>query len=92
MSHYSESRRGFEAGHDANVRPDVVTEEHLTFLDDLRASGATNMFGARPYLRDEFSDLTNEQAATVLGYWMRTFPRTSPAAKSSAAGGGGRKV
>lgn len=31
-------------------RPEIVTEEHLKFLDRLRESGATNMYGASPYL------------------------------------------
>ena len=53
-------------------RPAIVSDEHLDYLDDLRESGATNMFGARPYLIDEF-DLTKDEAATVLAYWMKTF-------------------
>ena len=54
-------------------RPDFVTDEHLEFLDDLRESGDTNMFGARPYLLEQFDGLTNEQAGKVLNYWMATF-------------------
>ena len=54
-------------------RPSFVTEEHLRFLDDLRVTGVTNMFGAAPYLREVFSDLSKEQARKVLVYWMRTF-------------------
>lgn len=49
-----------------------ATEEQLEFLDDLRESGTTNMFGATPYLRDEF-DLTNSQAKAVLRQWMMSF-------------------
>ena len=29
-------------------------EEYFEFLDDLRETGATNMYGAGPYLRSEF--------------------------------------
>lgn len=54
-------------------RADFIKDEHLSFLDDLRDSGATNMFGARPYLVEEFNDLTNEQAKAVLSYWMKTY-------------------
>jgi hypothetical protein len=50
-----------------------VTEEHLEFLDELRESGATNMFGARPYVSEAFPDLTDDEAAGVLGYWMKSF-------------------
>jgi hypothetical protein len=53
--------------------PDFVTDEHLEYLDALRESGITNMFGARPYLMDEFDELTSEQAGKVVTYWMHTF-------------------
>jgi hypothetical protein len=53
-------------------RPDCVTDEHLEFLDELRDSGETNMFGARPYLVDEFM-LSKDESAKVLSYWMASF-------------------
>jgi hypothetical protein len=53
-------------------QPDYITDEHLTYLDDLRESGATNMFGASPYLQETF-DLTRHDANRVLTYWMETF-------------------
>ena len=55
------------------AKPDELLDEHLVFLDDLRASGITNMYGARPYLMDAFEDLEKEQAGAILSYWMRTF-------------------
>lgn len=55
------------------TRPDFVTDEHLDYLDDLRESGATNMFGATPYLLIAFPELTQIQARAVLVYWMNTF-------------------
>jgi hypothetical protein len=58
-------------------RPTFVTDYHMKFLDDLRESGETNMFGARPYLMKEFPDLSKQQAAEVLSFWMATFPRRS---------------
>ena len=42
------------------------------FLDDLRKSGVTNMYGASPYLQEEF-DLDRDDARKVLLAWMRTF-------------------
>lgn len=66
-------REAFTEANAADKRPDFVTDEHLEFLDDLRESGATNMFGARPYIMEEFAELTNDQAAAVLGYWMKSF-------------------
>ncbi len=54
-------------------RPEHLTDEMLTYLDDLRESGDTNMLGAVPYLRSEFFELNKSQAGSVLGYWMDTF-------------------
>jgi len=54
-------------------KPETLTEEHLVYLDDLRESGDTNMFGARPYLMDEFPELSPSEAAKILTYWMQTF-------------------
>lgn len=73
MSTYSETQEGFEAGSAATTRPAFITDEHLEFLDDLRESGATNMFGARPYLKRFFRKLKDDEAATILSYWMKTF-------------------
>lgn len=55
------------------MRPQIITDEHLAFLDDLRESGATNMLGATPYLVETFPELTEEDSRTVLIYWMQTF-------------------
>lgn len=53
-------------------RPKYLKQEHLDFLDRLRESGQTNMFGARPYLVEEFL-LSEEEAIQILMYWMETF-------------------
>lgn len=61
---------------EAMEKPTTVTEAQLEkcvrYLDDLRESGATNMFGARPYLEEEFLGL-RRQAGAILSYWMKTF-------------------
>lgn len=44
-------------------------EEFIRYLDLLRESGVTNMFGAGPYLRDEFN-LTRDQSHRLLSAWM----------------------
>jgi len=49
-----------------------LKKEHKEYLDALRESGITNMFGARPYLQKEF-DLEREEAGAILGEWMRSF-------------------
>lgn len=53
-------------------RPAHVTDDMLDYLDELRESGITNMFGAAPYVAKAF-DLSTEDARAVLTYWMRTF-------------------
>ena len=59
-------------------RPDFVSDEHLEYLDELRASGVTNMYGATPYLEAAFDDLKRGQATKVHSYWMRTFSARHP--------------
>jgi hypothetical protein len=50
-----------------------ATEDHLYYLDDLRDSGITNMWGAVGYLRSEFLDLTEEYATRVFLEWKDTY-------------------
>ena len=57
-------------------RPNYVTDEHLIFLDELRESGVTNMFGASPYLVAEFQELRAAAAGKIVRYWMKTFGKT----------------
>lgn len=54
----------------ANVNVDV---KYLEFLDILRESGVTNMFGAAPYLQEEFPELNRNEARRILQHWMQTF-------------------
>lgn len=54
------------------ARPDGCTDAMLKFLDELRESGVTNMFGAGPYLSREYG-LSKNKAREVLSYWMQTF-------------------
>lgn len=66
-------------------KPDCCADEHLEYLDDLRASGETNMFGARPYLMSAFPDLSKNEALEVFMYWMRA-PRTEQAIAKATVG------
>jgi hypothetical protein len=54
-------------------KPIGLEPEHLEYLDELRASGDTNMWGAKPYLMSEFPELEPFQAREILSYWMLTF-------------------
>ena len=64
-----------------NEKPEFVTDEHLEFLDDLRESGATNMFGARPYLQKAFG-FNREDSLKALRYWMDTFSKRQDNART----------
>jgi hypothetical protein len=51
--------------------PDNLAEA-FEYLDELRDSGATNMFGAAPYLMGDF-DFERPVAVAVVSAWMKTF-------------------
>lgn len=48
-------------------------DEYFEFLDMLRKSGVTNMYGAVPYLMENFENLDRAEAKNVLLKWMETF-------------------
>lgn len=51
---------------------------YFAYLDALRDSGATNMFGAGVYLMKDFG-VDRKEASRVVGLWMKTFdPDKSP--------------
>ena len=45
-------------------------EEYFKFLDELRETGITNMFGAGPYLEDAYPELDRREAKAVVREWM----------------------
>ena len=47
-------------------------ETVFPFLDDLRESGVTNMFGASPFIVEEVG-CTRYEAMRLLTKWMETF-------------------
>ena len=54
-----------------------MQEEVNDYLDALRDSGATNMFGAAPYIVEEFG-VSRTEAKTLLLNWMQTFAERHP--------------
>jgi hypothetical protein len=52
-------------------------QDYFEYLDDLRDSGITNMYGAAPYLQRAF-DLSGKLARAVLTEWMHTFSERHP--------------
>ncbi len=57
----------------STTKPAKLKVEHLNFLDKLRDSGATNMFGAGEWLQKAFKGLNRQEATAILAYWMQTF-------------------
>ena len=46
--------------------------EYYVYLENLRQSGVTNMFGAGPYLQKAYG-LNPREALKVLGSWMNNY-------------------
>ena len=46
--------------------------EYFNYLNKLRDSGITNMFGAAPYLERSF-DISKKEAREILSAWMKSF-------------------
>ena len=67
-------------GHDNETvfqpRPGDLAK-YVNYLDELRESGKTNMFGATPYLVKEFPELDDRRARMILVHWMKTFSERS---------------
>lgn len=49
-----------------------TTNEHWIYLENLRRSGVINMFGATPYIMDEF-DVDKKEARAILMDWMNNY-------------------
>jgi len=47
-------------------------DEYFIYLERLRRSGVTNMFGAAPYLQEEFG-LSRRDARDTLTAWMNNY-------------------
>lgn len=55
-----------------NMKMDITQDQVNIFLDNLRESGVTNMFGAGSYIQEEFG-VTKYDAQRFLIKWMQTF-------------------
>lgn len=49
-----------------------TTNKYWIYLEELRRSGATNMYGATPYLMEEFG-LGKSEARKILSDWMSNY-------------------
>ena len=46
--------------------------EYWIYLEMLRRSGVTNMYGAAPYLQKEFN-ISKQEAVKILADWMKNY-------------------
>lgn len=53
-------------------------DEVNAYLDAVRESGAINMFGAAPYIQEQFA-VSRQEARQYLQTWMATFNTRHPA-------------
>jgi len=52
---------------------------YFDYLDKLRDSGRTNMWGAGAYLAQEYPRLTDSEVSQITAAWMETFdPNKTP--------------
>tara|TARA_R100001510_G_C7655602_1_gene214852 strand:+ start:3803 stop:3985 length:183 start_codon:yes stop_codon:yes gene_type:complete len=51
----------------------IDKDEVFQFLDELRESGVTNMFGAASFIRTSFPNVDKKQSRELLSEWMETF-------------------
>lgn len=58
-------------------------QKYFAFLERLRQSGETNMYGAAPYLQEKFPELryVPEKAQKILTEWFASFERTGEESK-----------
>ena len=50
----------------------MMEVEVYAYLDGLRESGVTNMYGAGPYLKEQFG-MSKQEASDALQAWMKQF-------------------
>ena len=50
----------------------MTDNKYWIFLENLRKSGVTNMYGATPWLMNAFN-LSKQEAIEILSDWMRNY-------------------
>ena len=48
-------------------------EHYYQMLEAIRKSGVTNMFGAAPYLREFYPELSRQESNEILCNWMTNY-------------------
>lgn len=55
----------------------VRYEKQFIFLEELRSSGIVNMYGATPYLQEQFK-MEYQEAVRVLSLWIKNYEELFP--------------
>ena len=63
---------GTECMEQKTTRPTQDQVSH--YLNELRESGVTNMFGARPYVQKKFA-IDQNRAGEMLSFWMENYEK-----------------
>jgi hypothetical protein len=63
--------------HNTIERPAIVEDKHLEYLDALRESGETNMWGSPAYVERAFG-VNKSDSRVIVKYWMDTFGQRHP--------------
>ena len=53
----------------------MTDNKHWIYLERLRRSGVVNMYGAAPYVENEF-DVSSKEAVKIVSDWMRNYKRS----------------
>jgi uncharacterized circularly permuted ATP-grasp superfamily protein len=53
-------------------------EKVFIYLDALRESGITNMYGSPAYVRKAFPEVSQSEAVKLVAEWMETFEKRHP--------------
>jgi len=57
---------------EAELQENIDPAEYAHYLENLRDSGVTNMFGAAPYIERDFG-VSRSEARKILATWMKSF-------------------
>ena len=61
------------------TQPDHDTQvAYFQYLDQLQERGETNMYGAAPYLRRRYPELSKSEAMQVVRDWISTYKERHP--------------
>jgi hypothetical protein len=70
---YYSTNQQYPTGESRKIKANEVDQQEVSeYLDELRESGETNMFGAGAYVEREFG-ISREEAKTFVLYWMENF-------------------